>query len=146
MKTSSKRYTDLANFLALGGARRALLLRAFAALLVFKGLHRLLSFRLLRRLAGTRTAHPGALSPETVEATAWAVRVVSAKSPVAFTCLVQALTARWLLGGHPDLRVRLGVQRGPAEPFAAHAWLEWRGRVVLGDQTGPTFTPLFEWS
>lgn len=146
MKTSSKRYSDLANFLALGGAQRALLLRAFVALLVFKGLHRLLSFRLLRCLTGTRMRRPGTASPQAVEAAAWAVRVVSAKSPVAFTCLVQALTARWLLGSHPDLRVRLGVRRGPAEPFAAHAWLEWRGRVVLGDQPGPAFTPLFEWS
>jgi hypothetical protein len=49
-------------------------------------------------------------------------------------CLPQALAARWLLGraGYPtDLRIGIAPDKIGKAAFA-HAWLEEKGRVVLG--------------
>jgi Transglutaminase-like superfamily len=53
-------------------------------------------------------------------------------SPLAPTCLVTALVTEALLGrhGHP-VDFRVGVLRSPGK-FAAHAWLEHEGSVVVG--------------
>ena len=49
-------------------------------------------------------------------------------------CLVRALTT-WiiLMRRRIPARLRIGVTRGPAGRLEAHAWLESRGRVVIGD-------------
>ena len=75
--------------------------------------------------------------------------VVSAAKhcPVGSTCLATALVGQALLQRHGhDTQLRLGVRRDGGGNFAAHAWLEREGKVVLG---GPTvivgsYTPLPE--
>jgi hypothetical protein len=64
--------------------------------------------------------------------------VVSAgkHSPIGTTCLATALVGQALLHRHGYIvELRLGVRRDSAGKFAAHAWLERQGTVVLG---GPT--------
>lgn len=63
------------------------------------------------------------------------------------TCLVEALTARTLLGryGHPaDLRI--GVRReeegGEHGRFGAHAWVESAGEIVVGGASRSEFVRL----
>ena len=67
-----------------------------------------------------------------LEQIAWAVAAASRCVPVA-TCLVQALAAQVLLGrrGHP-VELHIGVARGARGRLEAHAWVESRGRVVIG--------------
>ncbi|MDR3701280.1 MAG: lasso peptide biosynthesis B2 protein [Candidatus Sulfopaludibacter sp.] len=53
-------------------------------------------------------------------------------SPVGSTCLVSALVAEALLNRHGyPVTLRVGAQR-LAGAFAAHAWLEFEGCVVVG--------------
>jgi hypothetical protein len=63
------------------------------------------------------------------------VRCVTAAariSPVPSTCLASALIAEALLHGNGyRTRVRVGVRR-EADKFAAHAWLERQGSVIVG--------------
>lgn len=60
------------------------------------------------------------------------VRVVSRQIPMA-SCLTQALALRWLLvrAGH-RARVHIGVTKSDTGGFEAHAWVESRGKILLG--------------
>jgi hypothetical protein len=78
-----------------------------------------------------------------VDQIVWAVRVSSQYVPAA-TCLTQAVAAKVLLRrcGYPA-NLCLGVARSKAGEFQAHAWLECRGRVVMGGiETVSHFTPV----
>jgi len=79
-------------------------------------------------------------SPERI---AWAVAVASSCVP-ATTCLVRALVAQVLLGrrGYPA-RLCIGVAKGDGGQLEAHAWVECRGRVVIGErQALSRYSPL----
>ena len=61
--------------------------------------------------------------------------VVSAAKhcPIGSTCLATALVGQALLHRHGYVvELRVGVRRDPGGKFAAHAWLERQGSVVLG--------------
>lgn len=95
--------------------------------------------RMLTHLGSARTPAGRVFSPEAVAlAVIRATRVV----PRA-TCLTQALTAKLLLlwNGYPAT-LRIGVGRDAEAEFAAHAWLEYEGRVIIGDGGLEQFTPL----
>lgn len=79
----------------------------------------------------------------TVDRLVWAVDVASRTVPVETTCLPRALTGGALLAryGYAST-LRIGVRREGGE-FAAHAWVERDGRVVLGNLPDlDTFVPL----
>lgn len=71
----------------------------------------------------------------------WAVRAVSRRVPKA-SCLTQALAARILLArnGHGSV-VRIGVAKDEAGAFAAHAWTEVDGVIIVGRQGAHGFRP-----
>lgn len=72
----------------------------------------------------------GAIQPERI---VWAVEVAGRYIPRA-TCLPQALSAQALLkraGFQTDLCI--GVAREGESKLKGHAWLESRGRVIIGD-------------
>ena len=83
--------------------------------------------------------------PETADVTStvtWAVAGVGRRLP-GTRCLPEALAAHRLLLHHGvPAQFRIGVQR-PGERLAAHAWVESRGRVVVGalDEL-PEYRPL----
>lgn len=58
------------------------------------------------------------------------------------TCLVQALTGRWLLRrAGEDAQVRFGVAFG-TEGFQAHAWLDAGERILIGAREAVTHESL----
>ena len=128
---SPYRYLLVRVTVLLGGVRLGLWLVPFPTL------RRLLA-RLIRAHAGAGDGDAAAI-PQVV----WAVTVASRYVPAA-TCLTQALAAQALLSqrGH-EARLCLGVARGTAGEFQAHAWVECQGRVVLGGiDARARFTPL----
>lgn len=70
----------------------------------------------------------------------WMVPRIARRVPWKAVCLEQALAAHWMLGrlGVPSL-VRIGVALD-GEDLAAHAWLEVRGKVFIGQVKDLTFT------
>ncbi len=93
--------------------------------------------RLLKRLSRLRSPSGAEILPAVVTlAVMRASRIIPHAS-----CLTQALTAKLLLAwnGHPA-GLRIGVGRGDNSEFAAHAWLECDGRVVIGDRELERYT------
>lgn len=86
----------------------------------------------------------GAVAPSMTDAEriAWSVGSAARFVPKA-TCLTQALAGSLLLSraGHPA-EVRIGVAKDPAGKLEAHAWVESRGRVLIGDHDLHRFTTL----
>jgi hypothetical protein len=102
---------------------------------------------MLRELLRRFSAGPnGGESAEQVPVVrvAWAVTVASRYVPAA-TCLTQALVTKLWLGrtGHHAI-VRIGVARSEAGELLAHAWVESRGKVVIGGSVSSLrrYTPL----
>ncbi|MBA3474634.1 MAG: lasso peptide biosynthesis B2 protein [Rubrobacter sp.] len=96
---------------------------------------RLFPFRTLRRVVARLAQAPAGshrTNRSSVDRLVWAVGVASQYVPRA-TCLTQALATQVLLGrhGHPS-RLRVGVARGEEGRLEAHAWVENRGKVIVG--------------
>jgi hypothetical protein len=74
---------------------------------------------------------------------AWVVETAGRHCPTGTSCLKEALVLAWLLArrGMPTT-LRIGVSHR-AGSFAAHAWLEQNGRVILGGNTLAAYTPLW---
>lgn len=92
-----------------------------------------------RRVAQVRLEHQRDVP---IARVAWAIRAAGRRTPRS-TCLVEALAAQLLLaqrGQQSDLRV--GVARNASNEFAAHAWLEVGGKVVVGGATDMKYSPL----
>jgi len=94
-------------------------------------------YRLLRRAAdvrcGQRDAAANAAAPQRI---ALQVAQVARLVPLA-SCLTQALTTLVLMrraGLVPELRI--GAARDELGQFKAHAWVEYEGRIVIGDIPG----------
>jgi hypothetical protein len=76
---------------------------------------------------------------------AWAVCVASRFVPRP-TCLVRALAAHRLLAQHGHASgLRIGVAKSGAAGFAAHAWVECGGVVLIG-HTDSEYSPILDWS
>jgi hypothetical protein len=88
---------------------------------------------LLRKVDGmvARAPVPAGGTPA-VRRIGWAVRGVSRYVPRA-SCLTQALATQILLArrGYSS-RLRLGVLNHPRDGFAAHAWVEIEGEILVG--------------
>jgi len=103
------------------------------------------SFRNLRRVVDSLTrGHFWQARSYSADQFSWAVRVASRYVPSA-TCLSQALVLHILLRrqGLQSI-IRIGVEKH-AEHFAAHAWVESRDRVVIGDRDLQRYTPMMVW-
>jgi len=71
----------------------------------------------------------------------WAILAAAAVVPES-TCLVRALAAQRLFARHGHAaHLHIGVAQSVEEGFAAHAWLEYRGAVLIG-RTHNEFVPL----
>lgn len=130
--------------LGLSGAER----RQLAAALVVVAAARLglwlLPFRIFRPMLARATSRPRGpgVDEKTVDKVAWAVSTVAARVPRA-TCLTQALAAQVLLA-HLGERSALciGVAHDERRGVRGHAWLEHRGRVVIGGAALDGYVPL----
>ena len=124
-------------FFELTADDRCLLVQAFALQTAIAVGLRVLRFDVLRRLvdgsSGSRVDHPVDLW-HTGKRVARAVAVSSRYLGTASTCLTEALAATVLLDrrGCPS-HIAIGVRLSHQASFKAHAWVEVRDSVVLGD-------------
>jgi hypothetical protein len=125
----------LRKFLRLPAAERRLL---FQAAILLGGIRiglRLLPFQTVRRAVSELATAPRIAyeaDRSSADRLAWAVTKASRYVPEA-TCLAQALAAQVLLArhGHPA-HLRVGFARSVEGKVHGHAWLESRGRIVVG--------------
>ncbi len=138
----------LGSYRGLARDERVIARRAIRGLLAVRiGLSLLSLARLRARLARMAARHapvgeamvPTRLSAERI---AFVVERVAHLVPGA-TCLVRALAAQALMARYGFVaHLRLGVARDQMGVFGAHAWLEYDGRVILGEDERRYFTPL----
>jgi hypothetical protein len=90
------------------------------------------------------TAPTAAQPTPAVRQLGWAVRAVSRRVPRAH-CLTQALATQILLArrGSSSL-LRIGVARDTDKVFAAHAWVEIEGGILVGGSGASRFKILPE--
>lgn len=121
-------------------AWRWLVLKAMAWLTLITPLLHLLPFRIMAHLfigrPGAAVGHDGvnAPLPTAVRHVGLAVARAADLVPFPCVCLPQAIVAKAMLmrRGYPalvHLSARLGTQ---SDSNAAHAWVTWQGRVVIG--------------
>jgi hypothetical protein len=135
-------------FLDLPATDRILLLQAIATVVAIRLALMLLPFERTRRILA-RFARP-ALKPrhlalDVPERVVWAVTTASQVLPGdAASCLVKALTAQLLLGRRGfSTQLHIGFAKDKQGAVEGHAWLEWQGRIVIGDNVDlARFTPL----
>ena len=118
------------------GFERRLLWKAWFLLVALRLGLSLFPLRTIHRLLARakRRETPDELDAERIgEQVALAVRVASRYVPGKVTCLPQAMAASVMLkhlGSRASLRI--GVARGEKGEFQAHAWVEDRGRIIIG--------------
>ncbi|KPM49424.1 lasso peptide biosynthesis B2 protein [Jiulongibacter sediminis] len=64
--------------------------------------------------------------------------------PGMFTCLPQALAFKKMKGKASEYKLVIGVQPGVAK-LDAHAWIEKKGEVLIGDVPDFNYLPLWTW-
>ncbi|MFL5385710.1 MAG: lasso peptide biosynthesis B2 protein [Longimicrobiaceae bacterium] len=131
----------LRSYARLSRAERGVAMRALALVVAFRlALWTLPARRVLAAAPRRRRAHAG-VSPERV---AWLVRAAARRVPDA-SCLTRALAARWLLAEAAlDSTLHFGHRRDERGAFAAHAWLEHEGRVLVGGDEDLTLYHRFD--
>ncbi len=136
----------LRRFLRLTTSEQWLLIKAALLLEVIKVAMHLLPFGVLQRLVdGAGKSSGGLQGGQQCSATraAWAVKTASRHVPGEKTCLAQALATQVLLTrrGHPAL-LHIGVVRDEGGKFQAHAWVECKGKIVIGGHELERYTLL----
>lgn len=94
---------------------------------------------LMMKSLGTKTMS----NPKDADRIVWAVSVVGRRISAA-TCLVQALTTQVLLARHGQRsNLRIGVAKDNRGNLKAHAWVEYRERIIIGNAPDiSVYTPL----
>jgi hypothetical protein len=78
---------------------------------------------------------------EKVRKIIWAIRSVSPS--LSATCLPQALTLKYFLGGDEEAEIIIGVKKNIG--LEAHAWVEKNGVILIGDLPETDFQPIWTW-
>lgn len=135
----------LHKFFRLPPGERFALVQAWALFLLITLALRALPFQQLRAFCDNAGRKGPGKSMEVVPSVsrmAWLVEIAGRMTPVTATCLKKALVLSWLLrkrGIASTLQIGVAHHDGV---FAAHAWLEHNGQVVLGQQERDGFAPL----
>lgn len=53
--------------------------------------------------------------------------------PISLLCLPRALATKYMLRGVPDITLEIGVDLNPKQGFQAHAWVEHKNKIIIGD-------------
>jgi hypothetical protein len=93
----------------------------------------------LRAMAGHWRSRSPASSPYRRRA-AWAANAIGHRFLPKRPCLTQALVLQYLLlqRGDDSSTLRIGVAKDDDGNLTAHAWVEWKGRVLIGGTASPT--------
>ena len=131
-------------FLSLDSSEQLLLLQTFVFVWIASITLRLLPFAIVQKLFASRVAPPGRMHRRhPIERLLWAI-AVAGRYVSGTTCLSLALAGRMMLNryGYPA-HIHIGVAKDPTGSFAAHAWLESEGTIVIGGQESTSlFAPL----
>jgi Transglutaminase-like superfamily len=120
-------------FAALTPRERSLLLRAVILVAVVRLALWTTPFRAVRKLLAKRPAVSAKLAAVPVKRLSWAVQAAARRIPAA-SCLTQALALQHLLARAGHLaELHIGVAKDAARGFQSHAWVEYRGQILLGD-------------
>ncbi|MBD2387133.1 lasso peptide biosynthesis B2 protein [Cylindrospermum sp. FACHB-282] len=126
----------LSKFLGLDSQKRQLLISTFVLLVLIRlGLF-LLSFKTLQQLLSSISkTKPQCQEKHSIDKIVWAVELSSHYTP-GVKCLARALTCQVFMNhyGYAS-NLCIGVAKGEAGELKAHAWLESRGQVVIGNVT-----------
>jgi Transglutaminase-like superfamily len=128
----------ISKFFNLNNRKKQLLISTFILLtLVRLGLW-LLSFKTLQKLLSSISkAKPQYQEKHqiSIDEITWAVEVSSLYTP-GVKCLARALTCQVFMSRQGyESNLCIGVAKGEAGDLKAHAWLESRGQVVIGNVT-----------
>ena len=119
------------NFFKLSGYEQRILLKTLFLMVKVRLMLWLMSFPRIQR--SFKYIEPSATDKAAVTNLIWSVNVASHYVPGA-TCLTNALTGYSLFSqyGHPS-QVKIGVGKSSEGEFEAHAWLEYKDEVVIGE-------------
>jgi Transglutaminase-like superfamily len=114
---------------------RKLILDTFILLGVIRLGLRFLPFQTLQnKLETASQLFPKTKEQLSVGKIVWVVNASSRYMPGGAKCLARALTAQVLMKQHGHSNeLRIGVAKGETGELEAHAWIEHRGRVAIGD-------------
>ncbi|KAB8330904.1 lasso peptide biosynthesis B2 protein [Scytonema tolypothrichoides VB-61278] len=131
---------QLRNFLKLSGSDRYLLAITFILLgairlgLFFLAFRNLL--KLLQKINKPNIRFPFEIqkSQISVGKIVWAVNVATRYMPGGAKCLARALTTHFFMNRyHYSSELRIGVAKEQGGQLEAHAWIEYEGRVAIGN-------------
>jgi hypothetical protein len=123
----------------------ALRAEAWTALAVLRAALWLLPFKFYRDRFVDVLHKPEPPAPAQLSLALRATRAVAqaARFVPRATCLVQALALRWMLRRRGiGCEFRVGASRSEYGEFEAHAWIECGGKLLIGAEPAPRFTPL----
>lgn len=128
---------DTIQFLSLSNVQRWLLLEALLWLGLARAAVLTMPFRwilyALGQQAGTAAATPHPSQEAVIQQVAWALQVVSRRTPWQSNCLAQALAGQVILRRRQIAgTLYLGVSKEARNPLAAHAWLRSHELIVTG--------------
>ncbi|HWG58333.1 MAG TPA: lasso peptide biosynthesis B2 protein [Candidatus Acidoferrales bacterium] len=132
-------------FRRLRSAERGVAMEAAAILLATRAGLRFAGFNGWKRALElfTPSAHPGASEPP-LSAAHTIARIEEAAAnyaPFRPNCLERSLALWWLLQRRGiSAEVRAGARKAGSR-FEAHAWVEWRGTVLMGEDEEGSFVP-----
>ena len=136
---------QLHKFLSLPAVEKTLLLKAALLVVLVKLSLIILPFKMIQGLTNyigqvLSKSYSNTISPEQIS---WAVAVASRYLLSTKNCLPQALTGHMLLKqyGHPA-NLGFGVYKGNEIKFEAHAWIESKGKIIIGKDGIENYTPL----
>ncbi len=126
--------------------KRALLRASVVLSLVGLGL-KVLPFSVFRRwfYRLTGSARPLDTPQAELEVMAGAVRTAAHRLPFRLLCLPQALAVKYLLRHEAGLSLHIGVQNDPVQGFMAHAWVEKKGHILIGEYPEAAFQSIWIW-
>lgn len=124
-------------FLHLKSNERYLLIETFLLLNLIRISFLVLKFPALQNILNKISQfnpHEIVCSEELTDKIVWRVEISSQLSPGGVKCLARALLVHTLMkraGFNPILRI--GVTDNPLKNFQAHAWVEYEGKIVIGN-------------
>jgi Transglutaminase-like superfamily len=124
-------------FLCLEPSERYLLIETFLVLNFIRISFLILKFPTLQSLLNKISQfnpNKNVCSDELIDKIVWRVEVSTHHSPGEAKCLVRALVVHTMMqraGFNSSLRI--GITDNPLKNFQAHAWVEYKDKIVIGD-------------
>lgn len=130
----------------LGWQERALLAEAAGALVLAALAVQMLPFRTVVKAAGagSRRARAGApVRPDEIARVRWAIEASARRLPMRLVCFQKGLALHKLLQRRGvATSLHYGVAQDADRGLAAHVWVTYQGRPIIGGEEAPRFTCL----